>query len=121
MSRAVLVLGHGSRNEAATSQFLAVTEMLGERLGSPVLAAFMELASPSLPDAVATAAQSGATEVVVLPLFLFVGMHVARDVPALLADIAEAYPEIRFRLCEPIGADPLLADILLARLEAGAA
>ncbi|MDZ4064924.1 MAG: CbiX/SirB N-terminal domain-containing protein, partial [Coriobacteriia bacterium] len=100
--RAVIVLGHGSRSPEATEQFLRVVEMLKPRLpGSIVVPAFMELAEPSLSDAVKRAAASGATEVTVLPCFLFMGNHIKRDIPEKVAEVAEPYPGLRFEVREP--------------------
>ena len=55
MSTALIVLGHGSRNAAATEQFNDLVAQLRARRDDPVLPAFMELAEPSLADAVGEA------------------------------------------------------------------
>ncbi len=112
---ALIVLGHGSRNAAATEQFNVVVEELRSRRDDPVYAAFMELAEPSLPDAVAAAVGAGASEVVVQPCFLFDGNHIRRDIPELLAGLAAEYPDVSFRFGKPIGPDVRVADILLER------
>ena len=111
----LIVLGHGSRNAAATEQFHLVVDQLRARRDEPVYAAFMELAEPSLGDAVAEAVAAGAAEVVVQPCFLFDGNHIRRDIPALLSELASAYPEVAFRFGRPIGPDTRVADILLER------
>ena len=112
---ALIVLGHGSRNAAATEQFNVVVEELRSRQDDPVYAAFMELAEPSLPDAVAEAVSAGASEVVVQPCFLFDGNHIRRDIPELLAGLAAQYLDVSFKFGRPIGPDVRVADILLER------
>jgi sirohydrochlorin cobaltochelatase len=112
---ALIVLGHGSRNAAATGQFHLVVDQLRARRDEPVYPAFMELAEPSLGDAVAAAVADGAMEVVVQPCFLFDGNHIRRDIPALLAGLAVEYPDVSFRYGHPIGPDTRVADILLER------
>ena len=112
---ALIVLGHGSRNAAATEQFNVVVEELCSRQDDPVYAAFMELAEPSLPDAVAAAVATGAAEIVVQPCFLFDGNHIRRDIPELLAGLAAEYPDVSFKFGRPIGPDVRVADILLER------
>lgn len=115
--RAVIVLGHGSRSLEATEQFLQVVMMLTPRLpGSMVVPAFMELSEPSLPDAVKRVAESGVTEVTVLPYFLFAGNHINHDIPSKLAEAAKRYPDLRFEVLEPIGSDPRMVELLLDRL-----
>ena len=113
MSAALIVLGHGSRNAAATEQFNEVVGQLRARRDEPVYPAFMELAEPSLADAVAEAVAAGAGEVVVQPCFLFDGNHIRRDIPELLAGLAGEYPEVVFSFGRPLGPDARVADILL--------
>jgi sirohydrochlorin cobaltochelatase len=115
MTSALVVLGHGSRNAAATERFNEVVGRLRARRDEPVYPAFMELAEPSLAAAVADAVAAGAGEVVVQPCFLFDGNHIRRDIPELLAGLAGEYPEVTFRFGRPIGPDERLADILLER------
>jgi sirohydrochlorin ferrochelatase len=115
MSSALIVLGHGSRNPAATAQFMELVEQLRSRRDEPVLPAFMELAEPGLDAAVAEAVAGGATEIVVQPCFLFDGMHIRRDIPGMLSGFAAQHPDVAFRFGRPFGADPRLAEILIER------
>ena len=120
MIRALIVLGHGSRNPAATEQFHELVAQLLLRREGLVLAAFMELAEPSLAAAVDEAVAGGAEEIVVQPCFLFDGMHIRRDIPHMLTGFASSHPGIAFRLGRPLGADTRIADILMERAEAAA-
>jgi len=115
VSSALIVLGHGSRNPAATAQFMELVTHLRARRDEPVLPAFMELAEPSLDGAVAEAVAGGADDIVVQPCFLFDGMHIRRDIPEMLAGFAAGHPAVSFRFGRPLGADPRIADILLER------
>jgi len=115
MSDALIVLGHGSRNPAATGQFNELVAQVRGRRDLLVLPAFMELSEPSLADAVREAVAAGADTVVVQPCFLFDGMHIRRDIPAMLADFAAGHPHVTFRFGRPIGPDPRVTDILLER------
>lgn len=115
MSSVLIVLGHGSRNPAATAQFMELVEQLRARRDEPVLPAFMELAEPGLDAAVAEAVAAQATEIVVQPCFLFDGMHIRRDIPEMLSGFAAQHPTVAFRFGRPFGADPRLVEILLER------
>lgn len=115
MNSALIVLGHGSRNPAATAQFMELVEQLRADRGGPVMPAFMELAEPGLAAAVAEAVGGGADEVVVQPCFLFDGMHIRRDIPEMLAGFAAEHPTVTFRFGRPLGADARIAEILLER------
>ena len=120
MISALIVLGHGSRNPAATQQFQELVAQLRRRRQEPVLPAFMELAEPSLAAAVEEAVTGGAEEIVVQPCFLFDGMHIRRDIPEMLAGFASSHPGVGFRFGRPLGADARIADILMERAEEAA-
>jgi len=117
MSIAMIILGHGSRNPAATEQFHELVEQLRVRRDEPVYPAFMELAEPGLDAAVAEAVAAGADEIVVQPCFLFDGNHIRRDIPEMLAGFAAGNPDVTFRFGRPLGPDVRVADILLERAE----
>jgi len=117
MSAALIILGHGSRNPAATAQFLDLVEQLRVRRNEPVYPAFMELAAPRLGDAVQAAVAAGASEIVVQPCFLFDGNHIRRDIPEMLAGFASGYPAVGFRFGRPLGPDPRIADLLAERAQ----
>lgn len=121
MSSTLIVLGHGSRNPAATEQFNELVEQVRARRHDPVLPAFMELAEPSLAEAVSQAVAAGADAIIVQPCFLFDGMHIRRDIPEMLSDFAAQHPQVAFRLGRPIGPDPRVADVLLERAAQAAA
>jgi sirohydrochlorin ferrochelatase len=73
---------------------------------------FLDLVSPSLPEALARLRG----EAVLVPLLLGTGYHVRVDIPAALA----AAPHLRARVARPLGPHPLLAATLSDRLrEAG--
>ena len=75
--------------------------------------AFLE-ASPSLGDAVRRLAASGAGEILVLPYFLTLGIHLQRDLPKLVDDLARAHG-IPIRVSPPLDGHPELSRILVGR------
>ncbi len=116
--RGVLLVAHGSRRDEANRELFAHLERLRAYFGTTLIeAGFMELASPSIEDAVGRLIEGGAEEVVVLPFFLFRGMHTTEDVPGLVKKAVERYnPCVSVRLLEPVGAHPLVFDILREEL-----
>ena len=68
-----------------------------------VSAAFLSLQVPDLPEAVAAAAASGASEIRILPLFFFSGKHVRQDIPLLVARARTAHPGLPILLLEAAG------------------
>ena len=69
-----------------------------------VAVAHMELAEPSIADAIARLARQGETDVVLVPYFLSPGRHITQDIPALVAAALEANPSVHCRIADPIGA-----------------
>src|SRR5579884_4108215 len=83
---AFVVLGHGSREAAANEELERFVDAWRAHRGpcARVAHAYVELARPSLDDALDAAAR-GADEVVVVPLLLFAAGHVKNDVPLALS------------------------------------
>lgn len=75
--------------------------------------AFLE-ASPGLGDAVRHLAASGAEEILVLPYFLTLGIHLQRDLPKLVDDLSRAHG-IPIRVSPPLDGHPDLSRILVGR------
>ena len=88
MSRALVILDHGSRRAEAHAQLEALAASVRERAPELfVSVAHLELAEPSLADAVEACIAAGAQEVCVHPLFLAPGRHLADDVPRLVESV----------------------------------
>ena len=58
---------------------------------------------------------AGAERIVLLPWFLSAGVHVQRDLKAARERLAVRYPDVEFRLAEPLGRHPLLTQIVSDR------
>ena len=85
----IILFGHGSRVPEANQSVMAVTEAMRERGGYPLTGtAFLELAEPDLPQAVAALVAQGAHRILVIPYFLTLGIHLRRDLPR----IVESWP-----------------------------
>jgi sirohydrochlorin ferrochelatase len=116
MARAIIIVDHGSRREAANAMLEKVVGLLRGRTSDRVYAAHMELAPPTIRQAFDRAISDGATEVFVFPYFLSPGRHSREDIPCMFAEAAAGHPGIRWHCSGPIGLDPMLADLILARV-----
>ena len=85
-----ILLAHGSRDPQWAAPFFELEKDLTKQFASVSLA-FMELASPSIEDAVLQASRNNAKNIAVLPLFLATGRHLKTDVPELLAPLRDKY------------------------------
>jgi sirohydrochlorin ferrochelatase len=120
-SVAIAFVAHGSRAAAANEAHVVAAAALADRLGAPVVAGFLELAEPSIPEAIVAAAATGADRVLVLPLFLYPGRHVAVDIPALVDAGRARCPGVVVDVLDPFGADPAIVDLLASQVRAALA
>ncbi len=113
MSMSYLVIAHGSRDPEANQAFNVFLDHFKKMTkGQRVQGAFLELAEPSVPEAIATCIDQGATEILVMPLMLFPGRHVKEDIPAMIQRAKSKHPEIDFHYSSPLYDHPLLAKLL---------
>lgn len=117
-ARTIVLLAHGSRDPLWRMPIEAVADQIRARQPDAVVCcAYLEMCSPSLPDAAASLIAGGALEIRVFPLFLGVGKHAREDLPLLLASIRADHPEVVLELLPTAGEDErliaLMADIAL--------
>ena len=67
------------------------------------VAAHMEIASPSIKEAVAQCAMQGYKQIIIAPYFLSQGRHIQQDIPALVAEAQAEHPDLACIIAEPIG------------------
>jgi len=117
-STAILLFAHGSRAEEANRAVREAACQV-ERLGpyGYVRAAFLQLAHPSLEEAVAEAVAVGRRRVIVIPYFLTGGVHVRRDLPNLIAPVTEKYPGLSIKVGQGLEGHPLVAAIIIGRIQ----
>jgi sirohydrochlorin cobaltochelatase len=118
-ARGLVLLAHGARDPAWAAPFEAVAGRVRERAPqAAVRLAFLELMTPTLAEAAADLVALGCRRVDVVPVFLGVGGHVRRDVPAQVEALRRAHPQIGFALHEAVGETPCvitaIADAALA-------
>lgn len=109
-----MVFGHGSSVAAANDSVRVVAAAAATAGQWPLCeTAFLECA-PLLGEAVDKLVAAGANEIVVLPYFLTLGIHLRRDLPAIAKEL-EASHGIRIRIAPPLDGHLSLANILVDR------
>jgi sirohydrochlorin ferrochelatase len=116
---ALIVMVHGSPMTIANEDMFRVVDMVRARnVFATVSVGFMECNEPTIPTAIQQCILAGATKVVAVPYFLHVGTHVADDLPILIEQARERYPDVEFAMGGYIGASPYISEILAQRVEA---
>ena len=85
------------------------------RVDDAVFTAHLDVARPSIGEAIDACVADGATEVVVVPWFLGPGRHTTHDIPKQAREAAERHAGLRLRIAEPLGVHEKLVDVLLDR------
>jgi len=81
-------------------------------------AAYLQFAKPDIPQVIEEAVFSGAQKIVIHPYFLTSGMHVTKDIPAIVAEARQMYPDREFILTEPLGIHDKLVKLVVERISA---
>ena len=118
MKRGLFILAHGSRSPEAGKQLENVVANIEKNGGAKfqfVEYGAMELSKPSFPEGIENLANKGVEEIVIVPLFLFFGNHIKKDIPKILEDIKVKHPNVKFTLTSPIGEDPRIVDIVIEK------
>jgi sirohydrochlorin ferrochelatase len=113
----IILFAHGSRVEKANSGVHELARQVQEAGGFPyVRAAFLEMAQPDLATAIAQAVDSGERRIIVIPYFLTVGVHLRRDLPALVTREQERHPGVEIRVSDSLEGHPGLPSVILDRV-----
>ncbi|HEY4375760.1 MAG TPA: sirohydrochlorin chelatase, partial [Acidimicrobiales bacterium] len=108
----LVVIGHGSRDPAAADEFAALLDLIERRLPDQrVAGGFLELADPSIDDAIDKLVGDGAVDVVAVPYVLFGAGHLKDDGPAVLARARRRHAGVEFRLARDLGIHPAILDV----------
>ncbi len=112
---AVLFAGHGSRAAGAAEAMLAAVERVRRRGAFPIVeTGYLELCQPDLPAALCACVEQGASRVLVVPYFLHNGIHIRRDIPAVMRRELARYPGLQISIGRPIGLHADFANVMLA-------
>lgn len=115
----VVLFAHGSRDPLWRQPIDAVAHQM--RVQWPdltVAVAFLELTEPDLPSTVEQMMKQGLSHLRIVPMFLGVGRHAREDLPEMVRQLSDAYPQMRFELTPAMGEHPAMTS-LMARIAAG--
>lgn len=117
MKSEIILLGHGSRRAEANQGLLVVAEKVSKIMGQDVTPAYMSHDTPSLPEAVEAKIQAGALKIIIMPLFLFRGVHVSVDIHEELSEIRKQHPNVEILFTQELGASDGIANLATLRIK----
>ena len=116
--KAVIVLNHGTRNIQAQEGFVTFVQALKERfLAVTIEPASMELSEPRVSDVIKKLYESGTRNIAIVPFFLFSGMHIVKDIPAIIAEERQKYSDLKITFGKPLMPDDRLRKIIMDRIK----
>ena len=115
MSVGLVIFAHGSSVPSANSAVAEVARSTADAGGFLVQVGFLDPVRPTLDEAVAKLIEQGATRVLVIPYFLTLGLHLQRDLPAIVGRISTRHPDVEIRVTPPLDGHAALVRILLDR------
>jgi sirohydrochlorin ferrochelatase len=112
----IVIFAHGSSVPAANEAVCAVAKAVANAGGfHPVETAFLE-ARPNLAETVAKLAGSGIRRILVVPYFLTLGIHLQRDLPAIIAQLEAQHAGLKIEVTPPLDRHPALTEIVIDRI-----
>lgn len=121
-SPSMLVVGHGSRSPEGVSECARLARLVAGRAPEiDVGCGFIELARPTLDEAIDRLVGRGATSVVAAPLILLGAGHLKNDGPAALHHGRRRHAGVSFRYARDLGIHPLLLSVAEDRVRAAMA
>ncbi len=109
--KGILLFGHGARNPAWALPFRHIRDLiLAHDPAALVELGFLELMQPAFDEGIDSLVRQGATEIVVVPIFVAGGEHVKKDLPQMAGNAMARHAGLVIGLAHPVGeAAPVLA------------
>ena len=116
--KCLLLVAHGSRRPESNLEIAQLADRLRGQIDDQFHCtehAFLELAEPSIAEAIDQLVDKGASEVTVLPYFLSAGRHIHDDVPQIITAKQQQHTHLKIHVTPYIGESKdiitLLADL----------
>lgn len=102
--KGIILFGHGARNPEYIEPFRRIRAAVEQlQPGTPVEIGFLELTQPPLEASIEALVARGVKSIRVVPIFFAPGRHVLKDLPQLLGNAADRFPELEFEVAECVG------------------
>jgi sirohydrochlorin cobaltochelatase len=120
----ILAMGHGSRLPHNKEVITKVANMIAEKYPDTVVRiGFMNMNDPTMEEGLEAFENTGVSSIIAVPLFLAHGVHTTEDIPQILGISREDRKrnikidgnDVTLIYAEPLGPDPVIADLAYRR------
>ena len=117
MTTAILLMAHGSRIPEANDPVREIAAKVKQMTQFEIVeVSFRELHLPNIQQGVDNCVALGATRILLVPYFLYLGAHVQQDLPEELAQARERHPGVEMVFGKHLGVHDKLAEIVVERI-----
>ncbi len=103
---AVMLCGHGSRDDTAVAEFANLAERIRQRLPhNAVEHGYLEFATPVIRDGLDSLYARGFRRIVAIPGMLFAAGHTKNDIPSVLNQWAAEHPDVELMVGRELAID----------------
>lgn len=123
----ILLVGHGSKKEYNKVLITKTADLIQQKHPDYIVrCGFMEFNQPTIKESLDMFRNDNVDSIAVVPLFLARGVHIDEDIPGILGLAAGqkrglfalANKEVPLVYADPIGPNPLLADLMMENAKA---
>lgn len=102
--KGIILFGHGARNPEYVEPFRRIRAAV-ERLtpDEAVEIGFLELTQPPLEASIECLVGRGVRQIRIVPIFFAPGRHVLKDLPQLLGNALDRFPDVEFEVADCVG------------------
>jgi len=120
--KGLLLVGHGSKKQYNKELIESTASLIAKKDPSFIVkSGFMSINTPTVQEKLDEFRDEDIDALVVVPLFLAKGVHILIDIPGILGleegsykgTFSTANGDVPLVYAQPIGTDPLLADLML--------
>ena len=117
--RAILLLAHGSREDATERTMEKIVEHIKSELSEEIAEndyivkeAYLQFRNRNLSNVLDELLLEGADDIIIIPYFLFEGVHIKEDIPKEIEDFLSTHKNVKITMGNTLGSDRRLAEII---------
>lgn len=115
----IIILGHGSKNAAAVREQETLIAMISTCMPEYAIEnAYLQFCQPDFESVVERLVHQDISSIIVVPLLLFAGVHVQKEIPEMIEGFRSQYPHVTFTLTNHLGADMHVVNLIRERVAA---